>query len=201
MRGPAKPDAVTLYYTPRSHFSRKVRILLDALACPVELVDAGNVADADPAAFGGNPLMRVPTLVDGDTWLVDSDHIAAYLVRKLAPADPFGVLTSDATALNLRAVMNGVMSAEVDVILTERTGGDTAGARYAKASAAIRGGLAWLETSASAFPDAPSYAGFHLVCMWDHLRLYDTTALTYPGLERVVTRLSELPYVATSAPT
>lgn len=41
-----------LICTPRSHFSRKVRLLLDALGEPVELLDAGNVADDDARAFG-----------------------------------------------------------------------------------------------------------------------------------------------------
>ena len=71
-----------LIYTPRSHFSRKVRILLAALGLEAELIDAGNVAEAEPAAFGANPLMKVPTLVDEGRAVFDSDHIAAYLVHR-----------------------------------------------------------------------------------------------------------------------
>jgi glutathione S-transferase len=79
--------------------------LLDALGVEVELPDAGNVADASPAPYGPNPLMNVPTLVDGTRPIFDSDHMAAYLVRKLDPADRFEVLTTDTYALRARAVL------------------------------------------------------------------------------------------------
>ncbi|ATH09113.1 hypothetical protein BIY24_14520 [Halobacteriovorax marinus] len=36
-----------LYATPRSHFSRKVRILLELYSIPYEFIDVGNVADSD----------------------------------------------------------------------------------------------------------------------------------------------------------
>ncbi|MBS0464098.1 MAG: glutathione S-transferase N-terminal domain-containing protein, partial [Proteobacteria bacterium] len=61
-----------LHYTPRSHFARKVRIVLGALAIPCELVDAGNAAGSDPAQFGPNPLLKVPTLVDGTQVVFES---------------------------------------------------------------------------------------------------------------------------------
>src|SRR5688572_19364517 len=99
-----------LYFTPRSHFSRKVRILVDAWKLEVELLDVGNVASMGSEAFGPNPLMKVPTLVDGSSSIIDSDHIAQYLVRRHDPQDAFGVLTNDVELLNARAIMNGVMA-------------------------------------------------------------------------------------------
>ena len=41
-----------LYFTPRLHFSRKVRILLDAWKVEVELLDVGNVGRSSGDAFG-----------------------------------------------------------------------------------------------------------------------------------------------------
>jgi len=191
-----------LFYTPRSHFSRKVRILLDAWSVPATLVDVGNVADRSAAVFGANPLMRVPTWVDGDTWLIDSDHIARYLARRHDPEDTFGVLTEDVSQLNLRAVMNGVMASEVELILARRTGIDTEVLpRFDKIKSAITQGLEWLEAHAAFFPEQPSYAGFHLVCLWDHLLLYDLVPLEHPRLQAVASRISSLPFVARSAPT
>jgi glutathione S-transferase len=43
-----------LIHTPRSHFARKVRILMAALGLQTELVDAGNVVAADPDAYRPN---------------------------------------------------------------------------------------------------------------------------------------------------
>ncbi len=103
-------------------FYPKVRILLDQYEVPYDLVDVGNVAAKDLDKFAGNPLQKIPVLIDGSTWLVDSDHIASYLVRKLDPGDRFGVDVTDVTRLNVRAILNGLMLDEVKLILGARTG-------------------------------------------------------------------------------
>lgn len=189
-----------LYCTPRSHFSRKVRLLLDAWGALVEFVDVGNVGDA--TAFADNPLMKVPVLLDGDTQVFDSDHIAAYLVRKLDPADRFGVTTLDVSSLNARAVMNGIMAAEVELLLAQRSGIETAELpRFAKLERSMAAGLNWLESHADVFPQAPSYLGFHLVALWDHLLLYGRLpAVEVPRLRARVEALSKLETVRASAP-
>lgn len=114
-----------LYATPLSHYSRKVRLLLDHYEVEYDLVSPGDVSGTDAARFGDNPVMKVPVLEDGDTRLLDSDHIAQYVARKYDPADRFGVLTTDPETLNLRAVMNAVMQEEVKLILAARTGLET----------------------------------------------------------------------------
>ena len=190
-----------LYYTPRSHFSRKVRILLDALNLDVELIDVGNVADMSTEIYGPNPLMKVPTLIDGKSIVFESDHIAQYLVRQYDKDDQFNVMTCDVAQLNARAVMNGIMSAEVDLVLATRTGIDTeAHLRFNKIRESINNGLDWLELHTEVFPEQPSYLGFHLTCMWDHLVFYELVSLNYPKLSDSVTRLSTFKYVAASIP-
>jgi len=190
-----------LHYTPRSHFSRKVRLLLDALGVEIELIDAGNVAETSATAYGPNPLMKVPTLVDGGHTLFDSDHIAAYLARRFDPADRFDVLTTDAATLNARAVMNGVMAAEVELILAARTGLDTrAHRRFDKLRESIQQGLAWLDERSGSFPQAPTYLGFHAVAMWDHLELYRVVELSFPHLRDYVSQWASTPLFAQSKP-
>lgn len=191
-----------LFYTPRSHFSRKVRMLLGGLNKHAELIDVGNVADSDAAIFGSNPLMKVPTLVDGRHTLFDSDHIAQYIVRTYDASDRFGVLTADIDALNARAVLNGIMSTEVELILAARTGIDTsAHRRFGKMREAIARGLDWLENQANVFPDKPSYLGFHLIALWDHLTLYNVCSLDFSRLREYVAQWSALSYVASTKPT
>lgn len=190
-----------LYCTPRSHFSRKVRLVLAALDLEATLVDAGNVADAQAGAFGANPLMKVPTLVDGDCVLFESDHIARYLVRRHDPGDRLGVLDERPGTLNARALMNGAMAAEVELILAARSGVDTAHARFDKLRAAIDGVLGWLESNAGLFPETPTYAGFHLVSLWDHLALYGLRPLhAYPRLRAIATHLDSRPEIGASRP-
>lgn len=190
-----------LHCTPRSHFSRKVRLLLDAWGLPYEQVDAGNVAGTSPEKMGANPLMKVPALeLEGET-LFESDHIAQHLTRRFDPRDAFGVLTTNVAVLNARAVMNGMMASEVEVILARRTGIDTSAfPRFDKHLLAIRQGFSWLESRAELFPEAPSYAGFHLTALWDHVALYALIDMPYPGLRARVEALASLPYVAKSKP-
>ncbi|GAB2515282.1 glutathione S-transferase N-terminal domain-containing protein [Lysobacter humi (ex Lee et al. 2017)] len=184
-----------LVYTPRSHFSRKVRLLAAGLGLPLELVDAGNVADGVPAAFGPNPLMKVPTLIAPDgTAVFDSDHIAAWLVRRHDPHDRFGVLSDDVDVLNARAVMNGVMATEVELILAARTGIDVdAHARFAKMRASMLAGLDWLEAHHHIFQREATYATFHLLALLDHLVFYGLVPLAHPRLAAVVAELGARP--------
>ncbi|GAB1595694.1 glutathione S-transferase family protein [Lysobacter claricitrinus] len=190
-----------LLMTPRSHFSRKVRLLADGLGIALDLADAGNVADADPKPFGPNPLMKVPTLIDGDRIVFDSDHIAAWLVRSRDPQDRFDVLTTDPDVLNARAVMNGMMAMGVELVLAARTGLDVAHPRFEKMRHAIDAGLDWLEARASLFADAPTYLGLHLVAMCDHLALYGLARRDRPSLATHVEALTRLPWVSASRPT
>lgn len=190
-----------LFYTPKSHFSRKVRILVDALNIKLKLVDVGNVADSSSEIFGANPLMKVPTLIDESAdekiTVFDSDHIAQYIVRKFDSNDTFNVLTSDPKILNARAVMNGVMSAEVELILAQRTGIDTTQyQRFAKIKNSIIQGMDWLENhclenNEGIFSAQATYLEFHLIAMWDHLKLYNVIDLKYPYLQNLSIRQLE----------
>lgn len=190
-----------LFSTPRSHFSRKVRLLLGGLDIPVELVDVGNVAEANAAIFGANPLMKVPTLMDGDRTIFDSDHIAQYVVRTHDQTDRFRVLTTDTDELNVRAVMNGIMATEVELILAARTGMDTkAFRRFDKMRDSIAASLDWLDKHAHVFPSEPTYLGFHLTSLWDHLAFYQVCALDFPHLRACAERWNHLSFVAATRP-
>jgi glutathione S-transferase len=176
-----------LYYTPRSHYSRKVRMLLGGLHLSAELVNVGNVAEGNVTMFGENPLMKVPT---------------QYIVRTYDREDIFQVLTTRVDELNARSVMNGVMAAEVELLLAERTGLDTkAHRRFDKMRDAILAGLGWLEQHIEVFPQHPTYLGFHLIAMWEHLALYQVCPLEQPRLRAYAERWNDLPFVAETKPT
>lgn len=190
-----------LFYTPRSHFSRKIRMLLGGLDLRAELLDIGDVAECNAPLFGPNPLMKVPTLVDGKAFIFESDHIAQYIVNTYDPADRFQVLTTDTDQLNARAVMNGVMATEVELILAARTGMNTKShRRFDKMRESIAAGLRWLDRHTDVFPDEPSYLGFHLTAMWDHLVLYGECALDFPNVREQAERWNGLPYVLSTRP-
>ena len=190
-----------LYYTPKSHFARKVRLLLDALEIDVELIDVGNVAELSMDSFGPNPLMKVPTLVDDGQVVFDSDNIAQYIVRKYDAEDKFYVLTTDINQLNARAVMNGIMAAEVELILAQRTGLEIyEHQRFIKIKASMVNSLNWLEQHAELFSEQANYLNFHLLAMWNHLEIYKLVPLNYSKLNNYVAELNRYDFVISSKP-
>lgn len=192
-----------LFATPLSHFSRKARILLDLYSVPYEFVDIGKVTDDRMETFANNPMMKVPVLTDGQDWIVESDHIADYVVRKFDHEDRFQVQTKDIFDLNARAIMNGIMTEEVKVILARRTSVPTEGvAFFDKALKAITEGMKWLESNHERFDVTnPKYRDIHLVCLWDHLDYYgNIIPLKYDGLRKVVSEISRSPEISRSSP-
>lgn len=192
-----------LHGTPLSHFTRKIRILSAELAIPVEFVSTKSVMATAPAAYADNPLMRIPTLVDGATTVIDSDHIARYLVGRFDAADRLGVRSERVDDLNRLAVTSGVMANEVVLILAKRGGLEDIESvvYFQKLMAAIDAGLAWLDQKVE--PEAPGfdYRDIALVCMWQHLAHYGLRPLTpYARIAARVERFADRPSVAPSTP-
>jgi glutathione S-transferase len=195
-----------LHGTPLSHFTRKVRILLSELDVAYDFIREGSVLAARPADYGNNPLLRVPALAHGDVTVIDSDHIARYLVATFDPADRFGVDSRRPDDLNRLAVANGIMANEVVLILAKRGGlADLAQVAYArKLASAIDNGLAWLEARLEPDRERFDYADITTVCMWQHLGYYRLPLLAplerYPRLSARVARLALRDSVARTTP-
>ncbi len=189
---------IRLHGTPRSHFTRVVRILCHELGLEVEEVDIGNAGTSE--AFGGNPLMQVPVLVDGERAVWSSHDICRYLVERQG-ADPLGIESLDWQRRNLVSVIHGVMSAEVRLILAERCGMDTTGGVFDKARETLRRGLAWIDERIEGEVGL-TYPAVCAVAMWDHLLFYgNAERAEAPRLARVVERLGEHASVVNTRPT
>ena len=191
-----------LYGTPKSHFTRKVRLLLDHLEQPYDLIDIGNVADQTAGQFGDNPLMSVPVFEDERASIIDSDHIAEYVVRKWDPQDRHEVLTCDPDALYMRALLNGAMDAEVRLILAERTGLATKDVAYFdKARKIISNVLDWCdENSEPLRMPNKTFLQFHFICLWDHLKLYNLMDKEWSRLSDIAQTISSSRLVRNSLP-
>jgi glutathione S-transferase len=191
-----------LYGTPLSHFTRKLRILLAELDVPFDFERVSGVLETTPAAYANNPLMRVPTLVHGDHTLIESDHIARYLVGQYDPGDRFGVRSEQVRDLNRLAVANGIMDNEVVLILAKRGGlEDIDGVTYfRKLTTGIHTGLAWLDADVDDDPHL-DYADIAAICMFQHAAHYKLVPLdAYPRLAARVDRFAARPSIASTAP-
>lgn len=186
--------------TPLSHFTRKVRVVLAELGVAHEMVWLPGVLA--PAPFAGNPLMRVPALVDGAEQIYDSDHIARYVIGRFDPADRLAVRSEAVADLNRLAAISGIMANEVTLILAQRAGGvDLATPYFGKLRAAIDRALGWLDERVA--PDAAfDYRDIALVCMWQHLAHYRFVEDLdrHRALADRVAHLAARPALASTAP-
>lgn len=193
-----------LYGTPLSHFTRKIRILLAELGVEFDFVRAPSLLTTATPTYGDNPLLRVPTLAHGGETVIESDHIARYVVGKYDPMDRLGVRSERVDDLNHLAVVNGIMDNEVVLILAKRGGlVDVDGVAYfRKLGAAIESGLLWLDGHTD--PDAPGfdYRDIVTICMWQHVTHYRIVQGLdrYTRLAARVERFSARPSVASTTP-
>jgi glutathione S-transferase len=134
----------------------------------------------------------------------DSDHIARYLVAAYDPADRLGVNRVDAPSLNRLAVVGGIMSNEVVLILARRGGlEDVEGVAYfRKLMSAMESGLAWLERAVDVDEAAFTYGDIATACMWQHLTHYGLVASPerFPRIAARVAFAMARPSVAATTP-
>jgi glutathione S-transferase len=179
-----------------------LRILFTELGIDFEFVRTTSVLEPSAEAYGDNPLMRVPAFVDGDVTLIESDHIARYVVSKTDPTDRFGVRSANPRDLNRLAVINGIMANEVVLILAKRGGLEDieSVAYFRKLRAAIDNGLAWLDADVDL--DARfDYADMTMICMWQHALHYQfASADRYRRIAARVAQFADRPSVASTTP-
>jgi glutathione S-transferase len=193
-----------LYGTPLSHFTRKIRILLAELGVAFDFVRAPSILTTSTAAYGNNPLMRVPTFVDGAATVIESDHIARYVVGKYDPSDRLGVRSERADDLNRLAVANGIMDNEVVLVLAKRGGLEDLErvVYFRKLRTAIDTGLAWVDAHTDPDADGFDYGDIATICMWQHVRHYKIAEGldAYRRIAARVARFSERASVAATTP-
>ena len=212
-----------LFATPLSHFARKVRIVLAELEVPFELRFVPNLLSSDPADFGGNPILRIPTLLHGERWIIESDQIVRYIVETWDPGDRLGCLALDPEQRNVLSILNALMSAEVELILSARSGIENVNSLpfFQRYHAVMEHCLVWLEThgrhqwlGADDADDAKetgakpkrkrafSFLDVTLVAAWEHFndRQLVPNVERFPWLAERVALFAERPSVAPSSP-
>jgi glutathione S-transferase len=194
-----------LHGTPLSHFTRKIRILLAELGVPHDFVRARSVMASTAEDYASHPLLRVPTLVHGDVTIIESDHIARYVVERFDASDRFRVNSTRPDDANRLAVVNGVMANEVVLILAKRGGLDDLAsvAYFRKLAGAMDSGLAWLEERV--VPGAElDYPMIALVSLWQHLVHYRLELIAplerYPRIAASVEEHAARPSVLATTP-
>lgn len=201
-----------LYGTYPSHFTRKVRLLLNELKISYEFIVLDKLLETGPTHFARNPLHMFPVLEDGETWLIESDVIASYIVEKYGKNTIFSEILPPGEArfpaLNRLSIINGGMEAGVHRIRATRSGIEDLDrfAFFRQEKAAIAAALDWLNADLG---DQNSYSdrGFCYldICLisfleWLQFREFLRDLSAYPNLARFVKVHASRPSVAQTHP-
>lgn len=167
--------ALRLFGRPGSHFTRVARIFADECGVDVEFVVVADLGSVDPADYGGNPCLKVPTLQTttasgATTSLWGTEHICRALHGRAARPPRVAWPVAD----NAHELLRHAMDAEVNVIL---------GQHPHKARASLERALAWLDAhvddvvAALPSPRELSFFEVALFCLLEHLPFRRTASL------------------------
>jgi glutathione S-transferase len=180
-----------LYGRSSSHFTRIVRIFAAEMEVPLEFVLIRDLMSREPADYGENPALKMPTLESPVGAWFGSLGICRELARHhelnldvVWPDQLESALASNAQELVLQA-----MSTDVAIVMGKASGVPADNAQQAKLRASLLGSLQWLEDNAgAAIATLPherdlSYLEVSLFCLVEHLpfrEVLDTAP--YPNL-------------------
>lgn len=185
-----------LYGTPPSHFTRKVRVVLQELKVPYEFVVLEKLLEVGEEKFAGNPLHLFPVLEDGTQRLFDSSLICEYLLERYGQGKelasflpPVENKVRDQKRL---VVMNGAMSAGVTLIRAKRSGIENTNdySFFRQEKAALAGAFRWLErelgSAESFYPGRLTMLDINLQCLleWAVFRELNIPEAETPNLVR-----------------
>lgn len=139
-----------LHGTLPSHFTRKVRVVLQELGLPFEFnaMEVGDLSKIGAENFGQNPLHQIPVLEDGGKRIIESDIICEYLLRTYGkPGDGLALFPDgDDIEHKIRlSIMNGGMASGVKLIRGKRSNLDWDCPFFRQEQESIKGALEWLD--------------------------------------------------------
>jgi len=197
--------AIELRLTGRSssHFTRVAAIFAHELGVPFELQVVHDLASVDASRFGGNPMLKVPTLHVGTSSVFGTENICRALVEHAGRSgDPRIVLAEHITDAVVRSAQELVWSAMLAQVQL-RMGITVANLPadnvfFVKAAAGLTGALTWLEERLDDVrgrlpaPRDLSLFEVTLFCLVEHVAFRPTVALDpFPELREFAARFGE----------
>jgi len=189
-----------LYGRSSSHFTRIVRIFAAEFELELEFVLIRDLMSTQPADYGDNPALKMPTLESPDgTWFGSLG-----ICRELARHDELNldVVWPDqldkALACNAQEMVLQAMSTEVALVMGKSSGVAADNAHQAKLRASLLNTMQWLEENIGAAlallpPERDlSYLEVSLFCLVEHLpfrEVLDTAP--YPRLRAFAERFGQ----------
>lgn len=172
--------AVQLYGRSGSHFTRVAAMFAWELGVAVERVVLRDLATLDPAAYGENPALKIPTLAMGGARLFGTENICRRLVELAGRrGDPRVLLAEDLRGdlhRNAQEMVWHAMAAQVQLVVGVRFSKlPTDNVLFAKGAQGLLGALGWLDAhvdeALAALPAdrALSLLEVSLFCLVEHV--------------------------------
>lgn len=191
-----------------SHFTRVAAIFAHELNIPFELEVVHDLVSRDAATFGGNPMLKVPTLHVGTSHVFGTENICRALVEHAGRSgDPRIVLAdriTDAVVRSAQELVWSGMAAQVQLrmgIAVAKLPADNV--FFVKAAAGLTGALSWLEERLDDVrgrlpsPRDLSLLEVTLFCLVEHIAFRPTVPLEpFPELREFAARFGERPAAA-----
>jgi glutathione S-transferase len=203
------------YYTMRSPYARKVRILLTEMGTEHQAIEISPGSMETGSLFGEEyealvPSMRIPGIRDGDEIIFESNFILAYLLEKHPMTQSTGDQPPMATVMvrsthqwqdnMVLATIETLLNSAINLTILKRFGVDVDGVPYLRREQArCQSCLDWLEARATPegfIPGVFSIADINLMCA---LQWFDDRDIIpwwgRPRLETIVARYQNRPSV------
>jgi hypothetical protein len=164
-----------------SHFTRVTRIFAAELGVDSSFRVVRDLMSTDPADYGGNPALRIPSLQTPQGVWFGSLNVCRELWRRSSPR-PRVVWPEELdkpVLANAQELVLQAMSTEVTLIMARLADASASNAHSAKLRTSLMNMLSWLEENVSAMlaalpPDrALSYLEVTLFCLVTHLEFRD----------------------------
>ena len=189
-----------LYGRSSSHFTRIARIFAAEAELDLDFQLIRDLMSADPAGYGDNPALKLPTLKSDDGTWFGSLGICRELVRNselnldvVWPED-----AATARVANAQEMVTQAMSTEVALVMGKAAGVPADNAQQAKLRTSLLGTMQWLEDNAAAAIAALpvdrdlSYLEVSLFCLIEHLPWREVLAMDdYPNLRAFAERFGK----------
>lgn len=191
---------ITIIGRQSSHYTRQVRLLAHELGVEYHLQPVHDLLGEDPAAYGGNPALKLPALRRGDEVVWGS----ANAMRALARGVPEGVArvfwpeqASTPLAMNAHEVLAHAMAVQVEVVFHEFVAKRPPDAPSRKRRASLVNCLGWLDAHLPGIrgelpPGRIACFELGLFCLFEHLAFrnpMDTSG--WPALEAFAAAFGE----------
>lgn len=168
-----------------SHFTRVTRIVAAEVGVELELVPIHDLRSHDPAVFGGNPALKLPSLRADGELVFGTENICRRLVARAASGTRVVLPehVDGAVARNAQELVWHGMAAQVQLVLGTAAGIALDNAFLAKVAASFHGALGWLDANLAAAlaelpsPRTASVLEISVFCLVEHLAFRETISV------------------------